>query len=63
MRLCIDCKHHKEIGLSDEHVCGNELCGSYLDPVDGLRVYRKCSHARASLTSCGTEGKLWEPRE
>lgn len=61
MKLCVDCKYHKDIGhLTVIHGCSNEVCKSHIDPVDGLRFYRYCSAARSDKGECGVEGRLWE---
>lgn len=76
MKLCTDCKWSTDLGGTVGHpshiwCCSREEVGSYIDPVDGQRVYVKCHEARKKLIAhgeqqfrpCGPEGKLWEPKK
>ncbi len=71
MRLCTECKWSTDLGDTVRHpahlwACGNDEVGSYLDVVDGKRVYKQCSMARGTKEDydlpCGHVGKLWEKR-
>lgn len=59
---CTKCRHHRDIGSAFQiiHACGVELM---YDPVDGEKVYRRCSAMRLADDGCGLEGRLWEQKE
>lgn len=63
MNICIECKHHKvayEYGVVRTDCC---TIHSRTDPVTGDTLYYKCSDRRSRGSSCGPEGKEYEPKE
>jgi hypothetical protein len=58
MNLCKDCKH-SELTVFKDYKCRRH---AEVSPVDGITRPRFCDALRMQATSCGPDGKDWEPK-
>jgi hypothetical protein len=60
MKLCVDCRFHKEAKGSDSQPAIMHACTAILDLVTGEQRDVDCQEARAAPWLCGTEGNLFK---
>jgi hypothetical protein len=60
MKLCIDCKWHKQRVENGPHWC---MLFAKTSPIDGELKLIPCESNRYPGDKCGEEGVYWEPKD